>query len=109
LPFGRGLRLLWIASLVLAALCGFAYGWEDRLENPPMLTMIKGKEPPEVVLLRKGRYEEAVKIILDSIKDDKKDYFRYQQVATVYAVRAANDPSNRERWAQQAAFYRQRA
>lgn len=83
--------MLWTASLVVAAICGFAYGWEERLENPLMLTTIKGKEPPELLLLRKGRYEEAAKIILDSIKDEKKDYFRYQDVATVYAVRAAED------------------
>jgi hypothetical protein len=70
-----------------------------------MLTTIKGKESPELVLLRRGRYDEAVKTILDSIKGEKKDCFRYEQVAIVYAVRAAKDPSNRERWAQQAAFY----
>lgn len=105
MPFGRGLRILWIASLVLAGVCGFAYGWENRLENPPMLNMIKGKEPPELVLLRKGRYDEAAKTILDSISDEKEAPFKYQEVATIYAVRAAKDPSKRERWAQRAAFY----
>lgn len=96
---------MWIGSLILVAVCGFAYGWENRLENPPMLITVKANEPPELMLLRKGRYDEAVKTILESIKNGKGDFLRYQEIATVYAVRAAKDPSNRERWAQQAAFY----
>lgn len=70
-----------------------------------MLVTIKGKEPPGLALLRKGRYDEAVKTILSSIKDEKRDCLRYQEVAAVYTARAAKDPSNRETWAQQAAFY----
>ncbi|MGA8224194.1 MAG: hypothetical protein WB780_21285 [Candidatus Acidiferrales bacterium] len=56
-------------------------------------------------LLKEGRYDEAAKAILDSIKDDKKDYFKYQSVAVVYGARAAKDPSNRDKWADQAALY----
>jgi len=105
--FSRHWRKLWIGSLVLAALCGFAYGWERRLENPPYVITIttKAEEPPEVRLLKKGRYDEAARAILDSIKDEKKDYFKYQTVAIVYGARAAKDPSNREKWAEEAALY----
>jgi hypothetical protein len=103
--FSSNRRKLWIGSLLLAALCGFAYGWERRLENPPYVIAIKGEEPPEEKLLKKGRYDEAAKAILDSIKDEKKDYFRYQTVADVYGARASKDPSNRDKWAEQAAFY----
>ena len=98
-------RKLWIASLVLAALCGFAYGWKQRSENPPFVITRKTEEPPEMRLLRKGRYDEAAKVILDSIKGDEKDCFKYQSVAVVYAARAVKDPSNREKWVEQAAFY----
>lgn len=56
-------------------------------------------------LLRKGRYDDAARAVLDSIKDEKKDYFKYQSVAAVYGARAVKDPSNREKWAEQAAFY----
>jgi hypothetical protein len=103
--FSRHWRKIWIGSLVLVALCGFAYGWERRLENPPYVTTIKGKELPEVGLLKKGRYDEATKAILDSIKDEKKDYFKYQSVAVIYGARAVKDSSNREKWLGQAAFY----
>jgi hypothetical protein len=103
--FSRNLRKLWIASLVLAALCGFIYGWKQRFENPPFVITRKAKEPLETTLLKKGRYDDAAKAALDSIKDEKKDYFKYQTVAVIYATRAVKDPSNREKWAEQSAFY----
>jgi hypothetical protein len=98
-------RKLWIGSLVVAAVCGFTYGWQERLENPPFDTVIKGKEPPQEKLMRKGRYDEAAKVILDSIKDEKKDWLKYESLAAVYGARAFHDPSNRENWLQQSAFY----
>jgi hypothetical protein len=98
-------RKLWVASLVLAAVCGFFYGWEQRSENPPFVITRKAEEPPEIKLLRKGRYDEAAKAALASIKDEKKEYFKYQTVAAVYVARAVKDPANREKWVQQAASY----
>jgi hypothetical protein len=99
------LRNLWIGSLVLAALCGFVYGWHQRSVNPPFVITRKTQEPPEMKLLRKGRYDEAAKAVLDSIKDEKKDYFRYYSAVAVYGARAVKDPSNREKWLEQATFY----
>ena len=103
--FSPDWRKLWISSLLLAALCGFAYGWKRRSENPPFVIARKTEEPPEVKLLRNGRYDEAAKAALDSIKDEKKDYFKYYSVVAVYGARAVKDPSNREKWVEQAAFY----
>jgi tetratricopeptide (TPR) repeat protein len=95
---------LWISSLLLTALFGFAYGWKQREENPPPIITI-GKEPPEYRLLKKGRYDEAAKAILDSIKDERRDYMKYQDLATVYYARAAKDPANREKWIEQASSF----
>jgi len=97
-------RKLWVSSLLLTALCGFAYGWKERDENPPPIITIE-KEPPETRLLKKGRYDEAAKAILDSIKDERKDFRKYQDLATVYYARAAKDPANREKWIVQASSY----
>ena len=97
-------RKLWVSSLLLTALCGFAYGWKVREENPPPI-ITREKEPPEYRLLKKGRYDEAAKTILDSIKGDRKDYLRYQEVATIYYARATKDPANREKWIEQASSY----
>jgi hypothetical protein len=66
--FSSDWRKLWIGSLVLASLGGFTYGWKQRSENPPFIITRKAEEPPEVKLLRKGRYDDAAKAVLDSIK-----------------------------------------
>jgi len=97
-------RKLWIVSLVLAGLFGFGYGWKQARDNP-MRGMTKIIEPPEVKLLKKGRYDEAAKAILDSIKDEKKDSWRYQSVAAVYYARAQNEPTKREKWLAEADSY----
>jgi hypothetical protein len=98
-------KKFWAASIALAALSGFFYGWRQRSENPPFVITRRTEAPPETKLLRKGRYEEAAKVVLESIKDEKKEYFKYQSVAVVYAARALKDPTNREKWAGQAALY----
>lgn len=98
-------RNLWISSVVLAGLFGFGYGWHRAVWSPPSVTKTKVIEPPEVKLLRKGRYDEAAKAILDSIKDEKKDSWRYQSVAAVYYARAQNESQNREKWLGEAESY----
>ncbi len=89
---------------MLAGLFGFGYGWKQARDNP-MRGMTKIIEPPEVKLLKKGRYDEAAKAILDSIKDEKKDSWRYQSVAAVYYARAQNEPTKREKWLAEADSY----
>ena len=69
------------------------------------MTKTKIIEPPEVKLLKKGRYNEAAKAILDSIKDEKKDSWRYQSVAAVYYAHAQNDPASREKFLAEAESY----
>ena len=98
-------KKFWAASIALAALSGFFYGWRQRSENPPFVITRKAEEPPEIRLLRKGRYDEAAKAALESINDEKKEYFKYQSVAAVYAARAVKDPTNREKWTGQASLY----
>jgi hypothetical protein len=97
-------RKLWISSLVLAGLFGFGYGWKQARDNPTM-GMTKIMEPPEVKLLKRGRYDEAARAVLDSIKDEKKDSWRYQSVAAVYYARAQNDAANHEKWLAEAQNY----
>lgn len=101
-------RKLWLFSLVLAGLFGFGYGWEQA-RNAPIVGTTRIIEPPEVKLLKKGRYDEAAKAILDSIKEEKKDSWRYQSVAVVYYARAQNEQSNREKWLTEAESYIRRS
>jgi len=102
---GAGWRNAWIGSLILASICGFAYGWHERFVNPPLLVVMREKQPPEDTLLKRGRYDQAAKLVLASIKGDKTDYFKYQTLATIYYARALKDQANREQWIQQAASY----
>jgi len=44
--FSPGWRKLWIISILLAAPCGFIFGWQRRIENPPFNITIKTEEPP---------------------------------------------------------------
>jgi hypothetical protein len=97
--------MLWAGSLGLAVLSGFSYGWRQRSENPPLVITRRAEEPPETKLLRKRRYDEAVKAALESIKDEKTEYLEYRSVAAIYAVRAVKDPSNREKWLGEASRY----
>ena len=99
-------RKLWISSVVLAGLFGFGYGWKHARDNPVFgITEAKVVEPPEVKFLRKGRYDEAAKAILDSIKDEKKDSWKYQSVAAIYYARAQSEPTSREKWLAEANSY----
>jgi hypothetical protein len=103
--FNASWRMLWVGSLGLAALSGFYYGWSQRSENPPLEITRKAEEPPETKLLKKGRYDEAVKAALESIKDENTAFLKYDSVAAIYAVRAVKDPSNREKWLGEASRY----
>lgn len=103
-----GWRKLWISCFVLAGLFGFGYGWKrgtDDLLTGVRETKTRIIEPPEVKLLRKGRYDEAARAILDSIKNEKKDAWRYQSVAAVYYAHAQIDPTNREKLLAEAERY----
>ena len=54
---------------------------------------------------KQGHYDEAVQGALAEIHDEHKDYFLYEEVVTVYLMRAYKDESHREEWAQHAVSY----
>ena len=78
---------------------------ETTRGKPSVHQLIKTDQRPEVNLLKKGRYDEAIKAALGSIQDDKKDYYQYQGVASIYYYRAIKEPSSREKWIEQSVFY----
>lgn len=102
---GANFRRMWIGSLLVVAIAAFGYGWEHRAGNPPLIVIGKSSVAPELKLVEKGRYDDAVRAVLDTIHDEKKDHAQYEIVATIYALRAAKEPANREKWNKQAAFY----
>ena len=49
--------------------------------------------------IKKGRYDDAVRVGLQSLQNGPSDESVYQQIASVYLIRAQkDDPSQRERW-----------
>jgi len=65
------------------------------------------KEVPNPVFesAKHGRYDEAVQEALAQIHDESKDYYHYEEVVTVYLMRAYKDEPRRVQWVEQAAQY----
>ncbi len=54
---------------------------------------------------KQGRYDDAVQLGLDLLKNDPTDEVVYQQIADVYFVRAQKDRDQREEWVTKAISY----
>jgi len=54
---------------------------------------------------KQGRYDDAVQLGLDLLKNDPTDEIVYQQIADVYLVRAQKDHDQREEWVTKAVSY----
>jgi tetratricopeptide (TPR) repeat protein len=52
-----------------------------------------------------GHYDEAIKLALTDVNRDPNNWFGYEQVVTVYLMRAYKDEPHREEWVQQALSY----
>src|SRR5664279_1198684 len=54
---------------------------------------------------KQGRYDDAVRLGLELVKNDPTDEIVYQQIADVYLIRAQKDHEQREEWVKKAIFY----
>lgn len=54
---------------------------------------------------KRGHYDDAVQKALAQIRDQRRDYFQYNEVVMIYLLRSYKDEPHREEWAQQAASY----
>jgi tetratricopeptide (TPR) repeat protein len=97
--------MLWVTTVLLVSIGGYFVGWgaEDKCEN---LTTID-TPPPEAKLEEQGRYDEAIQAVRRRYGLHEAD--ADSQVARIYLHRAKNDSANREKWAQQAALYLDKA
>jgi len=55
--------------------------------------------------IKQGRYDDAVQLGLELLKNDPTDELVYQQIADVYLIRARNDRDRREQWVGKAVSY----
>jgi tetratricopeptide (TPR) repeat protein len=99
------LGALWATSVALTSVGAYFIGWsaEAKYEDFNIVNA------PEVKLEEQGRYDEAIQTVLDEKKEGLPDASAYSEVGLIYLDRAKKDLANRERWAQQAASYYDKA
>jgi tetratricopeptide (TPR) repeat protein len=99
--------VLWAATVALVGFGAYFAGWSAEAKYEDLQT---DKTPtPEVKLEEQGRYDEAIEIVLDERKEGRNDAGIYSEVGWIYLKRAKKDLENREKWAQQAASYLDKA
>jgi len=59
--------------------------------------------------LKQGRYDEAVQVAFNALRDTPRDASIYDQIALIYLMRAGKDSAARERWIAEAATYSNKA
>jgi len=98
---------LWGVTLVLAGVAAYFVGWGAEAKYEDLMT--DRTPPPELALEEQGRYDEAIQTVLDRTRDGRFEAGADSEVALIYLRRAKSDPANREKWAQRAASYLDKA
>lgn len=101
------LGVLWAATVVLASVGAYFVGWSAEAKYEDMTTTYL--VAPEVKLEEAGRYDEAIQTVLGRRSEGIHEADADAQVALIYLERAKKDSANREKWAQQAATYLDKA
>jgi tetratricopeptide (TPR) repeat protein len=99
------LGMLWLTSVALMGGAAYFGGWNAEAKFEDLNTT----SAPELKLENQGRYEEAVQTVLDRIREGLREADADSEVAVIYLNRAKKDRSNREKWAQQAVPYLDKA
>jgi hypothetical protein len=95
--------MLWATTVVLVSVGAYLVGWGAEAKYEVLIT--RDTPPPEVKLEEQGRYDEAIQAVLDRRREGLHEADADSQVAQIYLDHAKKDLANREKWAQQAAFY----
>jgi tetratricopeptide (TPR) repeat protein len=96
---------LWAATVVLAGASAYFVGWGAEAKYEGMMT----SNAPEVKLEEQGRYDEAIQTVMGRRSEGLPEADADSQVALIYLDRAKRDLTNREKWAQQATSYLDKA
>ena len=93
----------WAATVVLASFSAYFVGWRAEAKYEDLIT--SNTPPTEDKLAEQGRYDEAIQTALDRRSEGTSEATVDSRVALIYLERAKEDWANREKWAQQAASY----
>jgi tetratricopeptide (TPR) repeat protein len=101
------LGVLGAATVALVGVAAYFAGWSAEAKYEDLHT---DRTPsPEVQLEEQGRYDEAIQTVLNERRDGLPEAGIYSEVGQIYLKRAKKDPANREKWAQEAATYLDKA
>jgi tetratricopeptide (TPR) repeat protein len=102
----------WIRGsfLVVAFVATVALAWGLRVgTSSSNQSASPGEQTREISQMtsytKQGRYDDAVQLGLELLKNDPTDEIVYQQIADVYLVRAQKDHDQREEWVGKAVSY----
>jgi len=99
--------ILWVTSFAATGAGAYFGGRSAEAKYEDLIT---SKSPaPEVKLENQGRYDDAIQTILDRRKEGLHEADADSEVALIYLNRAKKDWANREKWAQEAALYMDKA
>lgn len=59
--------------------------------------------------MQEGRYEDAIQIGLNALRNNSGDELVYQEIATIYFIRAQKDPKQRDEWVKKGVLYSEKA
>jgi tetratricopeptide (TPR) repeat protein len=97
--------VLWGATVVLVGVGAYFVGWGAEAKYEDLITT----PAPEVKLEEQGHYDEAIQTVLGRRNQGFPEADVDSQVGLIYLERAKKDLINREKWAQQAASYLDKA
>jgi tetratricopeptide (TPR) repeat protein len=95
------LETLWATSVAIVAVGAYFGGRTAEAKYEDLNTT----SAPELKLQDQGRYEEAVQTVLNRIREGLSEAEADSEVAVIYLNAAKKDLPNREKWAQQAVPY----
>ena len=100
----RGIVVIVVVGMSVTLAWAIYIGMRASNQNPA--TSESNNEISQMTSYTKqGRYDDAVKLGLQLLKNDPGDEIVYQQIADVYFVRAKKDPVQREEWVTKAVSY----
>lgn len=100
----RGSLLVWAFAATIALAAGLRAG--PRSGNQSGASEQKPDGISQMTsYTNQGRYEDALQLGLDLLKNDPRDEIVYQQIADVYLTRAQKDYDRREEWVARAVSY----
>lgn len=99
--------ILWVTSFAATGAGAYFGGRSAEAKYEDLIT--SSSPAPEVKLEDQGRYDDAIQTVLDRRKEGLHEADADSEVALIYLNRAEKDWANREKWAQEAALYMDKA